>query len=361
MRTLTLLWLVLFVSSLSATASAQVGEKIVVITDKGIVPRGTIRRVENVNGDWFWVRYSSGESGPVNAWINRSEVIPFSQALDFFNEELKRNPTAKAYTIRGTIWVHKREYDKAIADYTEAIRLDPKNAKLHYMRGSAREDRSEYDQAISDFTEAIRLDPKTEHAYYGRGWDWLIKKEYDKAISDLNVAIRLDPKRKSTYFGRGRAWKAKGEYDKAISDFNEAIRLDPTTAAPWLNRGNAWKAKKEYDKAMSDYNEAIRLEPMYDTPLNDRAWLAATCPDAKYRDGKKAVDDATKACDLIHWKDGANVGTLAAAYAEAGDFRNAVKWAEKAIELAPEKSKGDFQSRLDLYKAHKPSRQEVKK
>jgi tetratricopeptide (TPR) repeat protein len=360
MRTLTLLWLALFVSSLSATASAQVGEKIVVITNKGIVPRGAIRRVENVNGDWFSVRYASGESGPLTAWINRAEVIPFWQALDFFNDEVKRNPTAKTYTIRGTIWDHMREYDKAIADYTEAIRRDPQNAMVLYMRGSAREDRDDYDKAIADFSEAIRLDPKNEDAYYRRGWDCLIKKDYDKAISDLSEAIRLDPKRHSAYFGRGRAWKAKGEYDKAIADFSEAIRLDSTTAAPWLNRGNAWKAKREYDKAMSDYSEAIRLEPRFDTPLKDRAWLAAACPDAKYRDGKQAVDDATRACELIHWKDGTDVATLAAAYAEAGDFAAAVKWQTKARDLVSEKEKADYQSRLDRYKAHKAYRDEPK-
>jgi tetratricopeptide (TPR) repeat protein len=137
MRTLRLLPLFVIVCSFAATASAQqVGDKIVVTTENaplqsnetttGTVPKGNILVVKNVNGDWFWVIWSGSETGTVKGWVNRSNVIPFSQALDFFNEDLKRNPTASAYNIRGWIWREKGEYDIAIGDYNEAIRLDPK-------------------------------------------------------------------------------------------------------------------------------------------------------------------------------------------------------------------------------------------
>jgi len=127
------------------------------------------------------------------------------------------------------------------------------------------------------------------------------------------------------------------------------------------NRADLWIIKKEYDKSIADYNEALRLNPADAYNWNARAWFAATCPDAKYRNGKNAVADATKACELTAWKNGGWIDTLAAAYAEAGDFESAVKWQTTSIELADEKSKADLRSRFELYKAGKPYRQEVKK
>ena len=123
------------------------------------------------------------------------------------------------------------------------------------------------------------------------------------------------------------------------------------------NRGTAWRHKKEYDKAIADYTEAIRLDPQYALAFNSRAWLWATCPDPKFRDDKKAVESATSACELSEWKNAGHIDTLAAAYAETGDFGKAVEWQEKATKLytdAEDKKKGE--ERLKLYKDKKPYR-----
>jgi len=88
--------------------------------------------------------------------------------------------------------------------------------------------------------------------------------------------------------------------------------------------------------------------------------LQATFPDAEFRDGAKAVENATKACELTTWKNAWFVNTLAAAYAEAGDFNSAVKWQKKAIDLLDKASCSgypvDFEARLKLYQSGKPYR-----
>jgi lipoprotein NlpI len=103
-------------------------------------------------------------------------------------------------------------------------------------RGDAWCDKEEYDKAIVDFNEAIRLDPKFAFPYNNRGNAWKAKKDYDKALSDYSQAIRLDPEYALAYRNRGGAWKAKRDFGKAIADFNEAIRIDPRSTEAHFDR-----------------------------------------------------------------------------------------------------------------------------
>jgi tetratricopeptide (TPR) repeat protein len=243
---------------------------------------------------------------------------------------------------------------------TEAIRLDPKYAPAHISRGNVWTDQKEYDKAIADYNEGVRLDPKQAAFYVNRVFAWSGKKEYDQAIADCNQAIKLDPKFILAYNSRGKAWSDKKEFDKAIADYNQAIKLDPKCALAYDSRGRVWSNKREFAKAIADYDQAITLDPAYTAVYNSRAWLWATCPDGKYRDGKKAVQSATKACELSHWNEPNDLDTLAAAHAEAGDFVQAVKWQSQAIELLKdEKAKKDFRIRLELYQQKKPYRASI--
>src|SRR5579863_680508 len=133
MRALRLPAFLAIVCSFVASAFAQqVGDKIVVRSERarlrsvlemtGTVPQGAILVIKNINDDWFWVIFSSGDSGTVKGWINRADVIPCSQAMEFFNEDLKRRPNANAYNTRGLLWSERGDHDLAIADFDKAIR-----------------------------------------------------------------------------------------------------------------------------------------------------------------------------------------------------------------------------------------------
>jgi tetratricopeptide (TPR) repeat protein len=141
-------------------------------------------------------------------------------------------------------------------------------------------------------------------------------------------------------------------------DLDKAFPIDPNDARTFFNRGVARSKRKEYDKAIKDYDEAIRIRPRDAASLNELAWLLATCPDAKCRDGKRSVELATKACQLSEWKNGIYIDTLAAAYAEAGNFDEALKWQEKAMQ-DPEFANAygqEVKERLALYGNNKPYR-----
>ncbi|HEX4143567.1 MAG TPA: tetratricopeptide repeat protein [Pirellulales bacterium] len=343
--------------------------------------------VEEVNGDWLWLG---------RAWVQKQDVATADQALEAYTTQIRGQPkNAVLWTCRGAIWRAKGDYERAIQDFSEAIRLDPRQVAAYNDRGSALSHEGRNDSAINDLSEAIRLDPAFTPAYTNRGIVWCRLHEFDNAIRDLSEAVRMDPKDPEAYQNRGGAHAAKGEYERAIQDFGEAIRLDSTDALAYYNRagarnqsgdyrgalkdydqairldpkdadaladrGSVWATQGNYESALRDYREALRLDPQSAAANNNLAWLQATCPDENYRDGKQAVENATRACQLAEWKDAARLDTLAAAYAETGDFENARKWEDKAIDLAADADKESCRAHLALYQAGKPFRAEPKK
>lgn len=215
--------------------------------------------------------------------------------------------------------------------------------------------------APAHYTDIIRQNENDIWAWGNRGLAWEQKGELDNAIKDFTEAIRLNPKYPIAFTSRAAVWKRKGDFDRAIADYDEAIRLDPRSVSAFNNRGTVWKAKKNYEKAIKDYDEAIRLDPAdCASPLNNIAWIRASCVDPKYRDGVKAVELATRACELTNWKVPLFIDTLAAACAEAGDFTSAIKWAEKTLEDETYAKNGGetTRERLTLYRENKPYREQ---
>ena len=251
---------------------------------------------------------------------------------------------------------HKRDYTRAIAYYSEAILLEPHDADAYNNRGLAYHAKGDNDRAMMDFDQAIQLNPQDAQAYNNRGMVYKDKGDYEKAIADYDQAIQLDAKLVPAYNNRGLADHAMGDNDRAIVDFDQAIQINPRDAKAYVNRSLAYRAKHDYAKAIADDNQAIQIDPRDMHAYNNLAWDLATCPQAELRDGKKAVEYATKACELSGWKVPAYMDTLAAACAEAGDFDDAVKWESQFLETPKlrDQTIADAKSRLALYQAHQP-------
>jgi len=263
---------------------------------------------------------------------------------------------------RGMAAGEKRNYDLAIAGFTEAIRLNPDYAEAYYNRGIVFALQGDSSKAIADYSEAIRLNPNSFEAYYNRGKIFANNGQLDRAIADYSEAIRLNPEMAAAHDNRGNTYSRKGDRDKAITDYNEAIRLNTNNAIAYSNRGLAYQKKGEYDKALADCHEAIRLNPKLASAYNNLAWLLAVCPNASFRNGEKAVACAREACELTEWKHAAYLDTLAAAYAEVGSFDEAIKCERRYLETKPSRDAlNEGRQRLNLYEQKKPYREEIQK
>jgi len=175
----------------------------------------------------------------------------------------------------------------------------------------------------------------------------------DKAIEACTDLIDsgLDPKHQAAaYNNRGLAHQSKGDLAAAISDFDTAIKIRPVIDM-YRNRADTYNKMKNFAKALADYNKAVALAPSNGSALNNLAWFLATCPSAAHRDGRRAVTLATQALRLE--RSAGRLDTLAASFAEARQFKNAIRTQQQAVALT---QNPEVRKRLELYKRSKPYR-----
>jgi Flp pilus assembly protein TadD len=179
----------------------------------------------------------------------------------------------------------------------------------------------------------------------------------DEAMPVLRNAIKLAPANARARNALGTALLEKHRTDEAIALFQEGVRLNEKDAFLQHGLGLAFRQAGKTVEAAAAWQEAVRHNPNFAIARNDLAWLLATGPDG-VRDGKRAVEHATRACELTASKTPSYIDTLAAAYAETGEFDKAVKYHEQALaDPSFKKAHGKrVQERLDLYKRKKSYR-----
>lgn len=226
----------------------------------------------------------------------------------------------------------------------------------------------ELSAAVEFFTAAIVENEKDTFAIVSRGWAYYLLNQPEKALADFDTFLKLvpatqpaaenTPARWEGLTNRGLVYAEQGEFKKALADLDSAHK-DWHGFITTVNRGYTRELMGEYPEALQDYEAAARRSLL---AANNIAWLRATCPVEKFRDGKAAVELALKVCELTKNREGAYLDTLAAAYAEAGKFAESAKTQEKALEDKGYALKygDDGRARLQLYKDKKPYRTEVK-
>jgi tetratricopeptide (TPR) repeat protein len=171
------------------------------------------------------------------------------------------NERARIHTLRGMAWTNKEQFNRAIEDYDQAIRLDPNYLWSWVNRAEAWYRKGETARAFADLEQAARLDPGNSRVYSVRASTWWQLGELDKAIADYSEAIRLEPAFSVFYNNRALVWRDKGDYDRALADYDEAIRRDPNDVRAYANRGEIWRLKGDLDRALADQDKQVRISP----------------------------------------------------------------------------------------------------
>lgn len=181
------------------------------------------------------------------------------------------------------------------------------------------------------------------------------------AKRNVDLVLERNPTFWPALYVRAQIYSHQGKYDLALKDCNEALRQDRSVVEAALFRATINARLGKYAEALKEFDYLVSLHPQNATlarVLSDRAWFRATCPNASFRNGQQAVKDAKAACSMTIWKDEQTIDTLAAAYAETGDFNSAIQYTAQALAVKGISADSTklFQQHLALFQQGKPIR-----
>lgn len=286
------------------------------------------------------------------------------EARAAFDKAIEIDPDAPGALLqRARVLALKGEQPKAIADLDKAIELDPDDAIPLVLRARIHQQAGNTDQAQADLESVLRRRPDHPAALELRGLIAAERNDYPAAIRDFRKLVAQHGDDALLVGQLGMLYLAAKQPREAIRRFTRALELDDKQFLSRRGRSDASISIGDHKAALADLEQALVLDDDNDGVLNNLAWLLATSPDDAIRDGARAIELATKACEETEWKQAHIVSTLAAGYAEAGDFAKAREYSQKAVDLGGESDevKQQLKSELASYEAEKPwrERQEV--
>lgn len=249
------------------------------------------------------------------------------------------------------------DYDKAIEDVGRALEIDPDNWFALLLRAQTLAQAGNPEEALADAKRAFELRPDSDDAL--RVWAMVTEKagQTATAVKDLRQQVEANPDDAVAWLQLGLLYAAQHKSLKAIDAYSAAIKLKRRREFSYQVRADTYLNRGMQKEAIADYKEALKLKPDNSGVLNNLAWVLATSPEPQLRNAEKAIELALKSCELTNYQQAHILSTLAAAYAENGDFKTARKWSEKSIEIADESLKDQLRKELASYEKEEPWRE----
>lgn len=286
----------------------------------------------------------------------------YQAAIAEWSELASANPDdARIHNNLGTALARAGKFAEAIPEYRKALEINPQYHAIHDSLGLALVSTGQPSEAIVQFEKALEAYPESGEVHNNLGRALAMKDRLDDALAEFQKAAQIDPRSAEARNNIGRVLASKGHLEDAIPYFEKAVEIDPGLADAHQFLGAAlYYARGQVQQALLHWRAALRLQPDYLPALNEVAHVLAACPDASARNGAEAVALAERAVRLSGGRAAIYLDTLAAAYAEAGRFDDAIETARRGLEIAGSQNQSELKdglaARLALYQAREPYR-----
>ncbi len=297
-----------------------------------------------------------------NAGLDLLNQGRFPEAITCFQQALEKDPKcAPAFQNMGIALLQLHKFAASERCLREAIRLDKGQKEAHLYLGNALSLTTRLPEALSSYQEAVRLDSEFAMAHAAIGWLYGGQLgDPEKAEPHLTRAVELQPDQASWLFDLGVILSRQNKFAKASERFRQASLLTPDDPKIQLSLAEALAASGKHSDALEPYRAVLRIDPQHKQAALQLAWYLSTLPDDSLRDAEEAVKLAERVSAKSGDRQPQSLDILAAAYAEAGRYDDAVKTATMAVEIASSQGESalsdQIQGRLTLYSQKQPYR-----
>lgn len=312
---------------------------------------------------------AAAKADPENAEVQEARGSAFlklkrpDDAIKAYSELIKiAADSPLPYLLRASVYAQQKKTKEAVDDIEQALKKDSTKAikvKALLLRAQVHQQAGDAKAARADLDEALKERPALDVALEWRAVLAANSGDYRQAIEDFEGLRKLAPKNPDLLSELGMLYDRNKQPRKAIDVYADALTIRPEHYLALRGQADAYLNIGKHAEAVTDYDAALKLKPDDTELLNNFAWVLATSPDDSVRDGKRAIELGTQAAKATDYKQAHILSTLAAGYAESGDFDKAREWSQKAVDLGTEDADTNAQLKKELasYESKKPWRE----
>ncbi|MCX7918560.1 MAG: tetratricopeptide repeat protein, partial [bacterium] len=328
----------------------------------GLSIRTAIRNRDWHNDYTLFSQAAKYPSGPrvyfnlANEYRKRGQV---ELAIQSYQQAIQRAPQfIQALHNLATLYTEQGNFPAAVSVFQQAIRVNPNSALLHNGLGMTYAQLNQLALAQNEFQHAIALQPDYSEAHHNLGIIYLKTNQIESAISEFKLAIQFQPDFLLSYDMLASIYISQNKLNDALTVLQTALQKSPERIELLQNLAKVYQQLNRVQETITIFQQILKTNPNYIPALNDLAWLYATSSDASIRNGYKAVALALQAAKLTKFSDANILDTLAAAYAETGEFTRAIEYIQQAINLTSDNNlRTQFHARLKRYHKKSPYRE----
>ncbi len=286
---------------------------------------------------------------------NDRAVALFRQAVAIKPED------AEGHNNLGAALGQSGSVDEAIRQLELALKISPRYVEAHYNLGKVLADCGRFDEALAQFQQAVAIKPDYARAHHNLATLLMAQGRPAEAGDHYRQVLQVAPNDADAHYGLGNALVGLGRLDEAMTHYRKVLEIQPDNPMVHNTLGVIAAAGGRFDEALAHYQQARKIKPGDIYAHCHLAWLRATCPQASLRNGAEAIEYAQRANQLCGGGQPNVLDALAAAYAEAGRFPEALTAARRALDLATRQNSAaladNIRAHIALYEAGRPCRQ----